>query len=96
MKTQKRESLVYEIVDAPRKTGKLSELKYHKDKGRRPDSYIEIAKWKNWERSYLIRLVQDGQSVIIDSSIIDELHDKLKFIPLVKGFEIEKSIKTRG
>ena len=90
MKTQKRKSLVYGIVDAPRKTGKISELKYHKGRGKRPDSYIEIAKWKNWEHSYLIRLVQDGQLVIIDSSVIDELHDKLKFIPLVKGFEIEK------
>jgi len=90
MKTQKRKSLVYGIVDAPRKTGKISELKYYKGRGKRPDSYIEIAKWKNWEHSYLIRLVQDGQLVIIDSSVIDELHDKLKFIPLVKGFEIEK------
>ena len=55
-------------------------------------SYIEIRKWKNWEHSYWIRFVQDGQSVIIDSSVIDELHDKLKFIPLVKGFEIEKEV----
>jgi len=91
MTTQKRKSLVYGIVEAPRKTGKLSELRYMKGKGRRPDSYIEIAKWRNWDHSYWIRFVQDGQSVIIDSSIIDELHDKLKFIPLVKGFEIEKS-----
>ena len=90
MKTQKRKSLVYGIVDAQRKTDKISELKYHKGRGRMPDNYIEIRKWKNWEHSYLIRLVQDGQSVIIDSSVIDELHDKLKFIPLVKGFEIEK------
>jgi hypothetical protein len=90
MKTQKRKSLVYGIVDTPRKTGKISELKYQKGRGRRPDSYIEIAKWKNWEHSYLIRFVQDGQSVIIDSSVIDELHDKLKFLPLVKGFELER------
>jgi len=48
MKTQKRESLVYRIVDTPRKTGKLSELKYWKDKRRMPNSYVEIAKWKNW------------------------------------------------
>jgi len=90
MTTQKRKSLVYGIVDTPRKTGKLSELKYHKGRGRRPDSYIEIAKWKNWGHSYWIRFVQDEQSVIVDSSVIDELHDILKFIPLVKGFEIEK------
>ena len=91
MKIQKRESLVYGILDAQRrKTGKLSELKYHKGRGKMPDSYIEIRKWKNWEHSYWIRFVQDGQSVIIDSSVIDELCDKLKFIPLVKGFEIEK------
>jgi len=91
MATQKRESLVYGIVDTLKKTGKLSELKYHKGRGKWPDSYIEIRKWNNWDHSYWIRFVQDGQSVIIDSSVIDELHDKLKFIPLVKGFEIEKS-----
>jgi hypothetical protein len=82
--------LVYGIVNAQRKTGKISELKYYKGKGRRPDSYIEIAKWRNWDHSYWIRFVKDGQSIIIDSSVIDELYDKLKFIPLVKGFEIEK------
>jgi len=92
MKTQKRKSLVYGIVDTPRKTGKLSELRYRKGKGRRPDSYIEIRKWKNWEHSYLIRFVQDGQSVIIDSSIIDELCDILKLLPLFVGFEIEKKV----
>jgi len=90
MKTQKREILVYGIVDAPGKTGKLSELKYRKGRGRWPDSYIEVRKWRNWEHSYWIRFVQDEQSVIVDSSVIDELHDILKFIPLVKGFEIEK------
>ena len=93
MKTQKRKSLVYSIVDAQSKTDKISELKYYKGRGKRPDSYIEIAKWRNWDHSYWIRFVQDGQSVIIDSSVIDELHDKLKFIPLVKGFEIEKVIE---
>ena len=80
MKTQKRKSLVYGIVDMPRKTGKLSELKYYKGRGKKPTSYVEIAKWKNWEHSYWIRFVQDGQSVIIDSNIIDELHDKLRVL----------------
>ena len=91
MKTQKRESVVYRIVDTPRKTGKLSELKYWKGRGKRPDRYIEIAKWKNWEHSYWIRFVQDEQSVFIDSSVIDQLHDTLKSLPLVKGFELEET-----
>jgi len=90
MTTQKRESLIYGIVDTPKKTGKLSELKYYKGRGKKPTSYVAIAKWKNWEYSYLVCFVQDSQTIIIDSSIIDELHDKLKFIPLVKGFEIKK------
>jgi len=30
MKIQKRKSLIYRIVDTPRKIGKLSELKYYK------------------------------------------------------------------
>jgi len=89
MRIQKRKSLIYRIVDTPKKIGKLSELKYYKGKGKTPDSYIEIAKWRNWDHSYWIRFVQGKQSVIIDSSVIDELHDKLKFIPLVKGFELE-------
>jgi len=89
MKTQKRKSLIYRIVDTPKKTGKLSELKYYKGKGKKPTSYVAIAKWKNWGHSYLIYFVQDSQTIIVDSSIIDELYDKLKFIPLVKGFELE-------
>jgi len=92
MKTQKRESMIYSIVDTPRKTGKLSELKYHKGRGRWSDSYIEIAKWRNWEHSYWIRFVQDGQSVIIDSSVINQLRDILKYVPLVKGFELEEEV----
>ena len=90
METQKRKSLIYRIVDTPKKTGKLSELKYHKGRGKRPTSYVAIAKWKNWDHSYLVCFVQDSQTIIIDSSIIDELYNVLKFIPLVEGFEIEK------
>jgi len=90
MTTQKRESMVYSIVDYSEKADKLEKLKYWKDKGRIPDNYVEIKKWKNWDHSYWIRFVQNGQSVIIDSSTIDKLHDILKFLPLVKGFEIEK------
>jgi len=90
MTTQKRESLIYRMVDTPKKTGKLSELKYYKGRGKKPTSYVAIAKWKNWDHSYLICFVQDSQTIIIDSSIIDELHDKLKFIPLVEGFELER------
>jgi len=40
-----------------------------------PDSYVEIAKWKNWDYSYWIHFVQDKHSIIIDSNIIDELYD---------------------
>ena len=75
MKIQKRKSVIYEIIDTPRKTGKLSELKYWKDKRRRPDNYVEIANWKNWDRSYWIQFVQGEHSIIIDSNIIDELYD---------------------
>jgi len=90
MKTQKRESVVYRIVDAPSKTGKLEDLKYWKAKGKKPTRYVEIAKWKNWEHSYQIHFVQDGQSVIVDSSVIDKLHDTLKLLPLFVGFELEE------
>jgi len=76
MEKQKRRGLIYEIVDTrKRKANKLSELKYYEGKGRMPDSYVEIAKWKNWDYSYWIHFVQDKHSIIIDSNIIDELYD---------------------
>jgi len=75
MEKQKRRGLIYRIVDTPKKAGKLSELKYYEGKGRTPNSYVEIAKWKNWDYSYWIHFVQDKHSIIIDSNIIDELYD---------------------
>jgi len=87
MKTQKRESVVYRIVDAPSKTGKLEDLKYWKAKGKRPTRYIEIAKWKNWDHSYWIRFVQDKNSLIIDSNIIDELYDILHSYHLLMALD---------
>jgi hypothetical protein len=76
----------YKIVNRPRKDRKNIEgIENRHQKGRPSKNTIDIEEWTDWDSSFWVRIERSGDYVIVDSGVIEELAEKIKYLRKERG-----------